>query len=90
MTWQPSGSLAGFRAGIGLRYVGESWDGLDQLKTPSYTLGDLMLGYAWQNWDLALNVRNIEDKEYYATCIARGDCFPGDERTVVGRVRYQF
>ena len=89
-TWRPGGALAGFRAGAGIRYVGDSWDGADGLKTPSYTLGDLMLGWGNEHWDLALNVRNLADKDYYATCLARGDCFAGDERTVVGRLRYLF
>ena len=90
VTWRPAGSWEGFRAGAGIRYVGESWGGLDQIRTPSYTLGDLMLGYTWRNWDAALNVRNLEDKDYYATCLARGDCFPGDQRSVVASLRYQF
>ncbi len=90
VTWRPQGRLQGLSAGAGIRYMGESWGGVDQIKTPSYTLGDLMLGYAWNNWNIALNVRNVEDKDYYATCLARGDCFPGEQRTVVGRVRYQF
>ncbi|WP_165787084.1 TonB-dependent siderophore receptor [Pseudohalioglobus lutimaris] len=90
VTWRPTGSWEGFRAGAGIRYVGETWGGLDQTKTPSYTLGDLMLGYTWRNWDAALNVRNIEDKDYFATCLARGDCFPGDQRSAVASLRYQF
>ncbi|KZX58099.1 hypothetical protein A3709_18680 [Halioglobus sp. HI00S01] len=90
VTWEPAGDFEGFRAGAGVRYVGKTWDGLDQFETPSYTLGDLMLGYAWENWDLSLNVRNIEDKEYLSTCLARGDCFPGEARTVVGRITYRF
>lgn len=84
-TWLP-----GFKAGYGLRYVGESWDGTDTLATPSYSLADLMLGYETGKWDFAINVRNLADKSYYATCIARGDCFPGERRTIVGRAIYNF
>jgi len=89
LTWRPGG-FEGFKAGAGIRYVGESWDGIDQLRTPSYTLGDLMIGYQTGPWDLTLNARNVADKEFQATCLARGDCFPGEARSVVGRVRYQF
>ncbi|WP_439510184.1 TonB-dependent siderophore receptor [Marinimicrobium koreense] len=89
LTWRPGG-FEGFKAGAGLRYVGESWDGIDQLRTPSYTLGDLMIGYQTGPWDLTLNARNVADKEFQATCLSRGDCFPGEARSVVGRVRYQF
>ena len=88
--YTPVGALDGFRSGIGARYVGSSYGGLDQLKTPSYTLYDLMLGYNRGPWDLALNVRNLTDEEYLATCLARGDCFVGKERTVVARLRYLF
>jgi iron complex outermembrane receptor protein len=73
VTWRPQGDWSGFKAGAGVRYMGESWDGLDQLKTPSYTLGDLMLGWEFERWDIALNVRNLTDKDYYSTCLARGD-----------------
>lgn len=92
-TWigyKPSSVLPGFKSGIGIRYTGESFGGLDTYKTPSYTLVDLMVGYEMENWDFALNVRNASDKSYNASCLARGDCFPGEEQTVVGRVTYNF
>ena len=90
VSWRPKGPLNGFKAGAGIRYVGESWGGVDQIRTPSYTLGDLMLGWEKDQWDLAVNVRNLSDKNYYATCLSRGDCFPGDQRSVVARVVYRF
>lgn len=89
-TWLSYEPESGFRSGIGARYVGDSWGGLDRVKTPSYTLVDLMLGYAIPHWNFSLNVRNAADKEYQSTCLARGDCFPGRERTVVGRIAYDF
>jgi len=91
LSWRPRAfAREGFKAGAGLRYVGDSWDGIDELKTPSYTLGDLMIGYETPEWDLTLNLRNVADREYFATCIARGDCFPGERRTIVGRIMYHF
>ncbi|MEM9256596.1 MAG: TonB-dependent siderophore receptor [Pseudomonadota bacterium] len=88
--WRPQGNLLGFKAGAGVRYTGSSWDGIDAIKTPSYTLGDLMLGWEFERWDAQLNVRNITDKEFYATCLARGDCFVGKSRTIVASVKYVF
>lgn len=88
--YRPRGAWQGFKAGAGIRYASSSWDGADNLKTPSYTLGDLMLGYETDKWDLSVNVHNISDREYIATCLARGDCFLGEARTVVGRIRYKF
>ncbi|WP_341939478.1 TonB-dependent siderophore receptor [Marinimicrobium sp. C2-29] len=89
ITWRPVG-FQGFKLGGGLRYMGESWGGRDEIRTPSYTLGDLMIGYEAGRWDFTLNARNVADKEFQATCLSRGDCFPGEARNVVGRVRYQF
>src|SRR5690606_506389 len=56
--YRPSAFWAGFKAGLGVRYVGESFDGVDDIRTPSYTLWDLMIGYEMLDWDLRLNVRN--------------------------------
>ncbi|WP_051235624.1 TonB-dependent siderophore receptor [Marinimicrobium agarilyticum] len=89
VTWRPAG-FQGFKVGGGLRYMGESWGGQDEIRTPSYTLGDLMIGYQAGQWDFTLNARNVADKAFQATCLSRGDCFPGEARNVVGRVRYQF
>ena len=84
------GDISGFSVGAGIRYVGTSWDGADRLKTPSSTLVDAMLGYRYQNWNLSLNATNLEDKTYYTTCLARGDCFIGNRRTLVGTLAYNF
>lgn len=89
-SYRPTGTFEGLRMGAGVRYVGSSLDGVDNLRTPSYTLADLMLGYEYNNWDFSLNIRNASDKEFQATCLGRGDCFPGERRTVVGRVTYAF
>jgi len=82
--------IPGFSAGAGVRYVGASWDGTDSLKTPSTTLFDAMLGYAYQDWAFTLNATNLEDETYYTTCLSRGDCFTGNRRTVVATASYSF
>lgn len=91
-TWvgyEPQDFLRGFKAGAGIRYLGKRYGGADTIVTPSITLVDLMLGYEFEQWDFTLNVRNAGDRDYYGSCLARGDCFPGDERTIVGRVAYR-
>ncbi|MBB5518999.1 TonB-dependent siderophore receptor [Amphiplicatus metriothermophilus] len=95
--YQPSaGPLAGFRIGAGLRYAGENESnavasgGVVSVVTDGYVLGDLMVGYGTDSWDLTVNVRNITDEDYYGTCLARGDCFPGEKRTIVGRLAVRF
>jgi iron complex outermembrane receptor protein len=88
--WQPDGMLSGFVAGAGARYVSETWDGYDDIRTPGYTLYDLMFGYDAGPWRFRVNARNLTDKQYLASCLARGDCFFGERRTVVGTVAYRF
>lgn len=84
------GGTGGFTLGAGVRYIGESWDGTDSLRTPSATLLDALV--AWDNGPLrlALNVNNLADKVQITTCLARGDCFYGQRRTVVASARYLF
>jgi iron complex outermembrane receptor protein len=91
-TWRPEGAWEGFKAGAGIRYVGESVSENAALRytTPDYTLGDLMVGYEWENWDLAVNARNITDEAYLTGCLTRGDCFPGLRRTVIANLKYKF
>ena len=91
-TWRPDGVWEGFKAGAGIRYVGETVSENAALRyvTPDYTLGDLMVGYEWDHWDLALNARNVTDEAYLTGCLTRGDCFPGLRRTVVANLRYKF
>lgn len=97
LQYEPSaGPLEGFRIGAGLRYAGENESnavvpgGVVSVVTDGYVLGDLMIGYGTDLWDLTLNVRNITDEKYYGTCLARGDCFPGEQRTIVGRLAVRF
>ena len=92
-TWRPSGRLRGFRAGAGIRHVGESVseDGTIRYVTPDYTLTDAMLGYDLEGgWDVSLNIRNLTDKRYLTSCLTRGDCFPGLRRSISGAVTYSF
>ena len=91
-TWRPDGNWSGFKLGGGVRYVGDSVSETASVRydTPSYTLGDLMIGYEWDRWDFQINARNITDEEYLTSCLTRGDCFPGLRRTVVARLSYEF
>lgn len=92
--YQPAeGPLAGFRFGLGGRYVDEN-ESNDvaagvRVVTDGYFVMDALLGYETQRWDASINIRNLFDEEYYGTCLARGDCFPGEERSIVGRVRFK-
>lgn len=82
------GEATGFTAGAGVRYLGTSWDGTDALETPAATLVDALLAYETGPWRFALNAVNLADKVQITTCLARGDCFYGQRRTVMLTARY--
>jgi iron complex outermembrane recepter protein len=82
--------LPGVTIGGGVRYIGESWDGTDTIRTPDYTLFDAMIRYETGPWRLQVNATNIADKRHLTTCWPRGDCFLGIGRTVLGSLTYRF
>jgi len=83
-------NLPGVSVGGGVRYIGDSWDGADVLRTPDYTLFDAMIRYETGPWRLQVNASNLADKRHVTTCLARGDCFYGIGRTVLGSATYKF
>src|SRR3546814_10460957 len=82
---------AQLRLGGGVVYSGKSvstspvWS----IVTPSRTTVDALAEISWNNWRFALNATNLLDKKYYASCLARGDCFVGAPRNVMGTVGYR-
>jgi iron complex outermembrane receptor protein len=60
------------------------------LETPSYTVFDAMIGYDWDSYSLSLDVDNLTDRTVITSCGARGDCFYGQQRTVMANFRYNF
>jgi iron complex outermembrane recepter protein len=82
--------MHGFSAGAGVRYIGETWDGADHFKTPSYALFDAMLSYENERWRFQFNGTNLGDKIHVTTCLARGDCFYGSRRTILSSATYKF
>ena len=102
VTYRPADFWQGFKMGAGFRYVGETSDGsIDvflpngvqahrALTTESYHLYDLMVGYEFDNIDISLNIDNVADDTVITSCLARGDCFYGQRRTIVGSIKYKF
>ncbi|MNI48849.1 Ferrichrome-iron receptor precursor [compost metagenome] len=91
--------LAGVGAGVGARYArsnyGDDYEGSFQI--PSYTVYDASLTYdlgmsafRLKGVKLALNVKNLTDKEYVASCRSEWDCYYGDGRTVVSSLSYDW
>lgn len=80
----------GIRAGGGIRHVGERFgDEANTLDLDSQTLLDLGATYERGNIKAALNVQNLTDRAYVATCSSFG-CFFGQGRTVTAKVSYQW
>src|SRR5690606_11875291 len=99
-TYRPS-QWSGFKVGAGVRFVGRTSDGSalvmangvvlnSPLETPSYTLYDAMIGYDWDQYSLSLNAQNITDRTVVTSCLARGDCFYGQQRAITANLRYKF
>lgn len=82
--------LPGFRFGGGVRYVDRIGDGTGDVFVPSVVLWDAMASYDTGAWRFALNANNLTDKSYIATCLARGDCWFGQRRRLVGSVTYRW
>lgn len=76
--------------GAGVRYIGESYEETNTYTIPSYTLFDMMIAYDPGPFRLQFNVNNITDERYVAACYARGDCYYGLGRAVLGTATYRF
>ncbi|CAN7254479.1 TonB-dependent siderophore receptor [Mesorhizobium sp. LjRoot246] len=85
-----SGRLEGLGLGAGVRYVGSTYgDDDNSFKVPSVMLADAAVHYTWQNATLGLNVSNLFDKRYVASCFSSGfGCFYGEGRRINGSVKY--
>jgi iron complex outermembrane receptor protein len=84
------GALHGFSIGAGLRRISGSWSGTPLISTPGATLLDALLAYERGDWRLALNAVNLRDQVQITQCLARGDCFYGQRRTVNATLSYRF
>jgi iron complex outermembrane receptor protein len=82
--------VKGFKLGAGARYIDHIGDGTGNVFVPSVTLFDAMASYDTSSWRFALNANNVADKSYIAVCLARGDCWFGPRRRIVGSVTYRW
>jgi iron complex outermembrane receptor protein len=84
-------SVAGFQfnGGAGVRHMSEFQDGAAPT-TAAVNLVDAMLSWDSPQWRVALNVNNLADKTYVATCLGRGDCWYGARRNAVLSATYRW
>ncbi|AIR71269.1 TonB-dependent siderophore receptor [Dickeya fangzhongdai] len=93
-----NGPLKGVTLGTGVRYIGSTYgDNAESFKVPAYTLYDAMARYELgslasqlKGAAVQLNVNNLTDKRYVASCGGDTACFYGSGRTVVATVSYSW
>ena len=90
------GVLTGLSVGAGGRYIGSSYGDPDNtFKVGSATVMDAMVKYDLGSVGLygssvALNVNNLLDREYVASCFQSYGCFWGAGRQVVATATFRF
>jgi len=97
-TFQNGSPMAGLGLGAGVRYVSATWgDTANTLRVPDYTLVDLMLRYdlgqltpRLSGTSLQVNVTNLFDEDYVASCNTYAWCWYGFRRTVLATMRHRF
>jgi len=82
------GVLAGFGAGVGIRYLDDRNNNV--FADESLTLWDAIVHYDTKSWRVAINGNNLSDKTYVAQCTNTANCFYGEKRVVIGSVTYKF
>ncbi|MDX7998252.1 TonB-dependent siderophore receptor [Xenorhabdus sp. Reich] len=91
-------ALKGFTLGAGVRYIGStSGDYEETFHVNPYTLYDLMAKYdlgeaspQLKGASVQLNVNNLTNKRYVASCSNEGACFYGSGRSIFATVKYSW
>ncbi|RBI66265.1 TonB-dependent siderophore receptor [Vreelandella sulfidaeris] len=90
------GWLNGVDMGVGVRHYADiAADRANTESVPDYTLVDATLGYdlshvGIKGVETRLNVNNLLDKDYVASCNSLEYCYFGAERGVTASVHYRF
>jgi len=86
------GNLQGLGFGAGLFYVGERAGDFGDFffELPSYLRTDAAVYYRRNNWQVALNVKNLFNIRYFESAVVRERITPGEPLTVVGSVSVEF
>ena len=90
------GTLAGLTIGTGGRFIGSSYgDPANTFKVGSAAVLDAVVKYdlgrfGMNGSSVAVNVNNLLDREYVASCFETYGCFWGAERQVVATATFRF
>lgn len=71
------------------RTISASAFGVDYAFVDSYTVWDAAVSYVSDDWDVQLNLRNLDNKDYYSSAMYLGG-LPGEERNAKLSVAYRF
>lgn len=83
--------LEGLSIGGGVRYVSSTFgDDDNTIRVPNYTVADAALRYKRGAWQAALNVTNLFDKSYFATCYPGEGCYYAEGRNITGSLTGKF
>ncbi|NJK28642.1 MAG: TonB-dependent siderophore receptor [Acaryochloris sp. SU_5_25] len=86
-----SGDLRGLGAGIGLFFASQrEGDRSNSFTVPGYLRTDASLFYRRDNWNVALNFRNLFNVDYIESADSRIRISPGTPFTVVGSISITF
>lgn len=86
-----TGDLQGLGFGLGAFIVGEREGDLgNTFQLPEYIRTDAALFYRRENWDIALNIKNLFDVEYYENASFRDGVYPGAPFSILGTVSVKF
>ncbi|HDZ39443.1 MAG TPA: TonB-dependent siderophore receptor [Marinobacter sp.] len=84
-----SQAVPGLKVGAGARFVGETKDETYGYEVPSHTVFDVMASYDFaQNWRAQLNINNVANKEYVASCDYW--CYYGEARRATASLSYRW
>lgn len=95
---QPGGRWKGLGGGGGVRYLGsQQVDNANTAKVPDATLFDATAHYKLgglsnrlKGWKVAVNVDNLFNKKYVASCASTTTCYYGYGRQATATLRYQW
>ncbi|MBT3133765.1 TonB-dependent receptor [Alteromonas sp. ALT199] len=71
------------------RTISASAFGVDYAFVDSYTVWDAAVSYVSDDWDVQLNIRNLDNTDYYSSAMYLGG-LPGEERNAKLSVAYRF
>ncbi|WP_083897503.1 TonB-dependent siderophore receptor [Azospirillum sp. B506] len=91
------GAAGGLTTGIGLRYVGATYNASNSVRVPSYLLVDVSLGYdlgrlgpALDGAGIALTATNLFDRRYFSPGFYENSVFYGNRRAVLATLSYSW